>query len=92
MVITEQRRVSMKVTFDMPDGLCRHARGEAARRGCELEDLIEEGLRRVLATRGHLRLADLVRHAQGVVDSGISDLGSNDAHLAHFGRETGRHR
>jgi predicted component of type VI protein secretion system len=85
----------MKTTIEMPDDLYRAAKAEAALRGRKLKDLIEEGLRLVLASRRRPRrpsLAELTRHARGIVDSGIPDLGSNPAHLATFGRNARRDR
>ena len=40
----------MKTTIEMPDDLYRAAKAEAALRGRKLKDLIEEGLRLVLAS------------------------------------------
>jgi hypothetical protein len=86
----------MKTTIEVPDDLYRRAKAEAALRGRRLKDLIEEGLRLALDTpreaSAHPSLAELVRGAMGVVDSGIPDLGSNDAHLADLGRDAFRHR
>jgi hypothetical protein len=85
----------MKTTVEVPDDLYRRAKAEAALRGRKVKDLIEEGLRLVLEapsksarSRG---LARLMKRARGVVDSGISDLGSNPKHLEGFGRNA-RHR
>ena len=39
----------MKTTVEVPDDLYRQAKAEAALRGRKLKDLIEEGLRLVLA-------------------------------------------
>ena len=81
----------MKTTVEVPDDLYRRAKAEAALRGRKLKDLIEQGLRLVLeapsdATR-HSDLAGLMKHALGVVESGIPDLGSNPEHLRGFGRD-----
>ena len=58
--------------------------------GCKLKDLIEEGLRLVLEpprkTRRKPGLAELMKRAQGMIDSGIPDLASNPEHLKGFGR------
>ncbi len=81
----------MKTTVELPDTLYRQAKAEAAPRGRKLKDLIEEGLRRVLEappeTTRPRELAALTKHARGVVESGISDLGSNPEHLQGFGRD-----
>jgi hypothetical protein len=86
----------MKTTVEMPDDLYRRAKAEAALRGRRMKDLIEEGLHLVLEGQGKRkqrpRLADLMKHGLGVVDSGVGDLASNPAHLAGFGRDGRRHR
>ena len=88
----------MKTTLDLPDPLYRQAKpsqakAEAALRGRKLKDLVEEGLRLVLAvppdgTR-HPDPAGLMKHALGVVESSVPDLGSNPEHLKGFGRNAG---
>ena len=58
----------MKTTIEMPDDLYRAAKAEAALRGRKLKDLIEEGLRLVLASRRRPRrpsLAELTRQRAG---------------------------
>jgi predicted component of type VI protein secretion system len=86
----------MKTTVEMPDELYRRAKAEAALRGRKLKDLIEEGLRLVLETArrepNRPSLAELMKDARGVVDSGVSDLASNKRHLADFGRKPRGHR
>lgn len=86
----------MKTTVEVSDDLYRRAKAEAALRGRKLKDLIEEGLRLVLEAPGKKRerpsLAGLMKHARGVVNSGIPDLGSNAEHLAEFGRNARGHR
>jgi len=86
----------MKTTVEMPDDLHRRAKAEAALRGRKLKDLIEEGLRLVLEAPRRMprrpSLAELMKDARGVVDSGVPDLGSNPRHLADFGRDARRHR
>ncbi|HEY7245426.1 MAG TPA: hypothetical protein VH678_16275 [Xanthobacteraceae bacterium] len=89
------REVSMKTTIEMPDDLYRAAKAEAALRGRKLKDLIEEGLRLVLASSRRPRrptLAQLMEPARGIVNSGVPDLGSNPKHLANFGRNARRDR
>lgn len=76
----------MKTTVEMPDDLYRRAKAEAALRGRKLKDLIEEGLRHVLDNTQRPSLAELMKDARGVVDSGVPDLGSNKRHLEDFGR------
>ena len=81
----------MKTTVEVPDELYRRAKAEAALRGRKLRDLVEEGLRLVLAaprkTRGHPSLAELTKRSRGMIDSGVPDLASNPKHLAGFGRK-----
>jgi hypothetical protein len=86
----------MKTTVEVPDELYRQAKAEAALRGRRLKDLVEEGLRLVLRVprkaAARPSLADLMRGARGIVDSGVPDLASNPKHLAGFGRNARRHR
>jgi hypothetical protein len=81
----------MKTTVEVPDELYRRAKVEAALRGRKFKELVEEGLRLVLETpRGSSRrpgLVGLMKPAQGVIDSGIPDLGTNPEHLSGFGRD-----
>jgi hypothetical protein len=81
----------MKTTVELPDPLYRQAKAEAALRGRKLKDLVEEGLRLVLEAppdkARHPDLAELMKHARGVVESGVPDLGSNPEHLKGFGRD-----
>ena len=81
----------MKTTVEIPHELYRRAKAEAALRGRKLKDLIEEGLRLVLASprrRKRFSLAQLTKHARGIIDSGICDLGSNPKHLSGLGRDS----
>ena len=81
----------MKTTVEVPDDLYRRAKVEAALRGCKFRELVEEGLRLALKTprrnRRPRRLAELMKAARGVIDSGLPDLASNPEHLADFGRD-----
>jgi hypothetical protein len=85
----------MKTTVELPDELYRRAKAEAALRGRKVKDLIEEGLRLVLnippSKRRSTKLAQLMKGARGIVDSGISDLASNPKHLDGLGRNR-RHK
>ena len=86
----------MRTTVDVPDDLYRRAKAEAALRGRKLKDLVEEGLRLVLASprkpRREPSLAGLMKRARGTIDSGVPDLASNPKHLAGFGRDAGGDR
>ena len=84
----------MKTTVEIPDDLYRRAKAEAALRGRKLKDLVEEGLRLILQiqrkTRRNPSLAELMKRACGIVDSGVPDLASNPEHLKGFGRSARR--
>ena len=86
----------MKTTIELPDDLYRRAKSEAALRGRRVKDLVEEGLRLVLSMpRGADRrhgLAQLMKGARGVIDSGVPDLASDPEHLADLGRDDRRDR
>jgi hypothetical protein len=80
----------MKTTIEVSDELYRRAKSQAALQGRKLKDLVEEGLRLVLkapAERGRPSLAGLMKNARGAIESGVSDLGSNPAHMTGFGRD-----
>jgi hypothetical protein len=83
----------MKTTIEVPDDLYRRAKSMAALRGRRLKDLIEEGLRLVVEgpRKAHRErsLAELMKRARGVIDSGVPDLASNPRHLDGFGRNAG---
>jgi predicted component of type VI protein secretion system len=87
---------AMKTTVEVPDDLYRRAKAEAALRGRKLKNLVEEGLRLVLASEpGAHRsqsLAELMKDARGVMNSGVPDLATNPEHLAGFGRDARRDR
>jgi hypothetical protein len=81
----------MKITIELPDDLYERAKVEAGLQGRKLNNLVAEGLRLVLGiprkTPKQRNLAELMKRACGIVDSGVSDLGSNPAHLKDFGRK-----
>jgi predicted transcriptional regulator len=83
----------MKTTIEVPDDLYRRAKSMAALRGRKLKDLIEEALRLVVEgpRKAHREqgLAELMKRARGVIDSGVPDLASNPRHLEGFGRNAG---
>ena len=85
----------MKTTIEVQDELYRQAKAVAALQGRKVKDLIEEGLRLVLESPPKVRkrkeLAELMKRARGVVNSGIRDLASNPTHMKGFGRSA-RHR
>jgi hypothetical protein len=80
----------MKTMVDLPDDLYRRAQAEAALRGRELKDLVEEGLRLVLEAPPRTpapSLARLMQRARGLIASGVPDLASDPKHLDGFGRD-----
>jgi hypothetical protein len=81
---------AMKTTIELPDELYRRAKAAAALRGRKVKDLVEEGLRIVVEgsakSRRKRTLADLMKGARGMIDSGVPDLASNPRHMAGFGR------
>ncbi len=83
---------SMKTTIDVPDGLLREAKVEAALRGKKLRELVIEGLRRVLSDpeeggAGIPSAFELMEDGCGIVSSGVGDLSSNPRHLEGFGND-----
>ena len=86
----------MKTTVELSEELFRRAKAEAALRGRKFRDMVEEGLRLVLATarspRPEPTLETLMQPARGIVASGVPDLASNPKHLKGFGRGARRRR
>jgi hypothetical protein len=85
----------MRTTVDIPDELLRRAKSEAALSGRKLKDLVEEGLRLVLAAApgggaappskkvtAHDLLKDLIFED----DDGPDDLSTNKKYFDDFGR------
>ena len=88
----------MRTTVEIPDELFRRAKSEAALRGRKLKDLVEEGLRLVLAAppsgenaspavppkkpSAHDLLKDLIFD----MDDGPTDLSTNKKYFDDFGR------
>jgi hypothetical protein len=81
----------MKTTVELPDDLYRRAKAEAALRGRKLKDIIQEGVQLVLdgpqKTPKHSSLAKLLKKENGIMESGVPDLGSNPKHLENLGRD-----
>lgn len=81
----------MKTTVELPDELYRRAKAEAALSGRRMKDLVEAGLKLLLdqprRAKARPTMAELIKGAAGIVDSGIPDLGSNKKHLAGLGRD-----
>lgn len=88
----------MRTTVEIPDELFRRAKSEAALRGRKLKDLVEEGLRLVLAAPSGAGDAptdkppkkpsahDLLKDLIFDVDDGPDDLASNPKYFDDFGR------
>lgn len=87
----------MRTTVDIPDELLRRAKSEAALRGRKLKDLVEEGLRHVLASPGGTveppakparkpSLHDLAKDLIFEDDDGPTDLATNKKYFDDFGR------
>ena len=85
----------MRTTVDLPDELYRRAKAEAALRGHNLKDLVEEGLRRVLqapepetSTQRPTRpsVHDLMQDCCGIVNDAPADYATNPKYMEEFGR------
>jgi len=84
----------MRTTVDIPDELLRRAKSEAALRGRKLKDLLEEGLRLVLATPADrpaehpkkLTAHDLLKDLIFEDDDGPDDLSTNKKYFDGFGQ------
>lgn len=84
----------MRTTVEISDELFRRAKAEAALRGRKLRELVEEGLRRVLATPEPARARpkatpsfhDLMQDCCGIVRKAPADYATNPKHLDGFGR------
>ena len=70
----------MKTAIEIPDELYRKAKSMAALHGRKFKDLIEEALRLIVEGPRKVRrkqsLAELMKPARGVIDSGVPDLAS----------------
>jgi hypothetical protein len=90
----------MRTTVDIPDELFRRAKSEAALQGRRLKDLVEDGLRLVLAApptggggdREHPKPTkkptahDLLKDLIFEDDEGPTDLSTNPKYFDDFGR------
>lgn len=85
----------MKTTIELSDDLYRQAKVAAATSGRKLKDIVEEGLRAVLAKgisaepRPEPTLEELLGDMIGIVDSGVPDLATNPKYMEDFGRDAG---
>lgn len=85
----------MRTTVDLPDELYRRAKAEAALRGRNFKDLVEEGLRRVLRTPEPETSAkrpagpsvhDLMQDCRGIAKDTPADYATNPKYMEEFGR------
>ncbi|MFI4987335.1 MAG: hypothetical protein ACHQF3_07825 [Alphaproteobacteria bacterium] len=85
----------MRTTVDLPDELFRQAKAEAALRGRKLKDLVEDGLRLVLAEPEPAKSApqlappsfhDLMRDCCGIAAEAPADYATNPKYLDGFGK------
>jgi hypothetical protein len=82
----------MRIRVTIPDELFRRATAAAASRRCTVSDLVTEGLLSVTqpsgtSVKGTRTLFELMESACGIVSFGVDDLGTNQQHLADFGRD-----
>ena len=85
----------MRTTVDIPDELFRRAKSEAALRGRRLKDLVEEGLRLILAMppggdeqppSPKPSLHELMKDTCGIIKDAPEDYATNPKYLDDFGR------
>jgi hypothetical protein len=85
----------MRTTVDLPGELYRRAKAEAALRGRNLKDLVEEGLRRVLRAPEPETSAkrptgpsvhDLMQDCCGIARNTPADYATNPKYMEGFGR------
>jgi hypothetical protein len=82
----------VRTSVDLPDALYRQAKAEAALRGRKFRDLIEEGLRSVLATPSpeppppSPSVDDLMQDCRGIAADAPADYASNPNYMENFGR------
>ncbi len=85
----------MRTTIDLPDELYRRTKAEAALRGRKFKDLVEDGLRRVLAAPRSEQLEirasspsvhDLMRDCCGMAADAPEDYAINPKYMEGFGR------
>jgi len=85
----------MRTTVDLPDELYRRTKAEAALRGRKFKDLVEEGLRRLLAMPepetpvnrpSTPSVDDLMQDCRGIATDAPADYATNPKYLDGFGR------
>jgi hypothetical protein len=85
----------MRTTIDLPDDLLRRAKSEAALSGRKLKDLVEQGLRLVLAAppagsepppKKKPSMHDLAKHLIFEDVDSPPDLSTNPKYFDDFGR------
>jgi hypothetical protein len=85
----------MRTTVDLSDDLYRQAKAEAAMRGRKFKDLVEEALRRLLASSAPVATEesvsepsfhDLMRDCCGIATDTPEDFATNPKYMEGFGR------
>ena len=85
----------MRTTVDLSDDLYRRAKAEAALRGRKFKDLVEEALRRLLASSASEGIGesvsepsfhDLMRDCCGIATDTPEDYATNPKYIEGFGR------
>jgi hypothetical protein len=80
----------MQMTVKIPDDLYRRAEAAAMARGCKLDDLVAEGLRRVLeqSVPGDPKVPSLhalMRDCCGIAEDTPADYATNPKYMEGFG-------
>jgi hypothetical protein len=70
---------SSTTTIELPDDLFRRAKSDAGLRGRKLKNLVEKALCSRADHVGPPGLAELVKRASEMIDSGVRDPGSRGA-------------
>jgi hypothetical protein len=87
----------MRITVKIPDNLWRRAKAEAMLRGRKLDDLVTEGLQRVLqqpvlGQPKALSLHDLMRDCCGIAEDTPADYATNPKYMEGFARAADKPR
>ena len=85
----------MRTTVDLSDDLHRRVKAEAALRGRKFKELVEEALRKLLASpdpgeadkpADQPSFHDLMKDCCGIVADAPADYATNPKHMEGFGR------
>ena len=89
----------MKAIIDIPDELYRRIKAKSAMQGRPIRDiaieLFDEWVNaspRSDRDEPFVSVGDLMSDLCGAIDSGVTDLSTNPAHLEDLGRASARHR